>query len=285
MPADALKGKVAFVTGGGTGLGKAMTEMFVRCGASACIMSRNLEKLQETAKEIQEKTGGKVVACGADVRKPEEIQRAVDVCVKELGLPNIVVNNAAGNFISPTERLSPNAFKTIIDIVLLGSANVTLELGKRLIAAGQPATFLAISATYTNHGSGYVVPSGAAKSGVETMYQSLASEWSKYGMRFNVISPGAVPTKGAFSRLDPDGSFMKHAHELMPPNWRSGTPEEVANLAAYLVSDYSSWLNGEVIRIDGGSLNYTASEFNQLSRLDKQQWDHMESMIRSVKGS
>ncbi|OQR68159.1 putative 2 [Tropilaelaps mercedesae] len=266
MPKDALKNKVALITGGATGLGKAMTEMFLRSGANAFIISRNEEKLKEAAQELQDKTGGKVLYQATDVRNLSAIEAAISACEKQLGLPHVVVNNAAGNFISPTERLSPNAFKTIIDIVLLGTANVTLEVGKRLIAAKQPASFLAISATYVNHGSGFVVPSSAAKSGVETLYQSLASEWSQYGMRFNVIAPGAIPTKGAFSRLDPSGTFRDQLKEKGPPNWRTGEPEELANLATYVVSDYASWLNGEVIRIDGAMLNYLAAEFNQLSK-------------------
>ncbi|XP_022711505.1 2,4-dienoyl-CoA reductase, mitochondrial-like isoform X3 [Varroa jacobsoni] len=271
MPKDALKGKIALVTGGGTGLGKAMTEMFVRCGASAFIISRNKDKLKITAQELQEKTGGKVFYQAADVRDPASIATALSVCEKELGLPHVVVNNAAGNFISPTERLSPNAFKTIVDIVLLGTANVTLEVGKRLIAAKQPASFLAISATYVNHGSGFVAPSAAAKSGVETLYQSLASEWSQYGMRFNVLAPGNV--------------FEEKSQKFGPPNWRTGEPEELANLATYVVSDYASWLNGEVIRIDGALLNFLAAEFNQLIKVEKDQWDTIEKTIRSVKGS
>ncbi|XP_003747640.1 2,4-dienoyl-CoA reductase, mitochondrial [Galendromus occidentalis] len=294
MPKDALKNKVALVTGGATGLGKAMTEMFLKCGASACIMSRSEDTLKQAAAELQEKTGGKVVYYAADVRDPTKVSDAVSHCVAELGLPNIVVNNAAGNFIAPSERLSPNAFKTIVDIVLIGTANVTLDVrcppvqilwGKELIAAKQPASFLAISATYTNHGSGYVVPSASAKSGVETLYQSLASEWTKYGMRFNVISPGAIPTKGAFSRLDPAGLFKEQIDLLGPPNWRTGEPEELANLATYVVSDFASWLNGEVIRLDGGMMSYIAAEFNQLSKVDSEQWDAMEKMIRSTKGS
>ncbi|XP_022653530.1 2,4-dienoyl-CoA reductase, mitochondrial-like isoform X2 [Varroa jacobsoni] len=285
MPKDALKGKIALVTGGGTGLGKAMTEMFVRCGASAFIISRNKDKLKITAQELQEKTGGKVFYQAADVRDPASIATALSVCEKELGLPHVVVNNAAGNFISPTERLSPNAFKTIVDIVLLGTANVTLEVGKRLIAAKQPASFLAISATYVNHGSGFVAPSAAAKSGVETLYQSLASEWSQYGMRFNVLAPGAIPTKGAFSRLNPGNVFEEKSQKFGPPNWRTGEPEELANLATYVVSDYASWLNGEVIRIDGALLNFLAAEFNQLIKVEKDQWDTIEKTIRSVKGS
>jgi 2,4-dienoyl-CoA reductase len=199
-------------------------------------------------------------------------------------LPDIIVNNAAGNFISPTERLSSNAFRTIIDIVLNGTANVTLEFGKRLIKANQSANFLAITTTYTQYGSGFVVPSATAKAGVEAMTRSLASEWGRYGMRFNAIAPGPIETKGAFSRLDPSGQFMSRMMEQVPAG-RMGEVEELANLATYLVSDYSSWLTGEIIAFDGGHLPYIAGMFNELTKVTPDQWDQLESMIRKVKGS
>ncbi|XP_065280099.1 2,4-dienoyl-CoA reductase [(3E)-enoyl-CoA-producing], mitochondrial-like isoform X3 [Dermacentor albipictus] len=224
-----------------------------------------------------------ILAVAADVRDPSAVAAAVDRCLDKLGLPDIVINNAAGNFISPTEMLSTNAWKTIVDIVLNGTAIVTLDVGKRLIEAGKGANFLAISATYTKHGSGYVAPSAAAKSGVEALMMSLAAEWAKYGMRFNCIEPGPVYTKGAFSRLDPDGRFSKEA--VKGAIERQGEIPEVVNLAAYLVSDYSSWLTGEVIRMDGGHLNYNASVFNRLSNVPKDQWKAIEAAIRSAKGS
>lgn len=283
LPPGTFKDKVALVTGGGTGIGKGMTEMLAQLGASVAIMSRKQEVLDEAAKEISSKTGSKVVPIAADVRDPAAVSSAVDRLVSELGLPDIVVNNAAGNFISPTESLSVNGWKTIVDIVLNGTAIVTLDVGKRLIEAQKGANFLAISATYTNYGSGYVAPSAAAKSGVEVLMMSLAAEWAKYGMRFNCIAPGPVYTKGAFSRLDPGGIFSKEMAKGAIE--RMGEVAEVANMAAYLVSDYSSWLTGEVIRIDGGHLNYHASVFNRLSEVPKDQWKVLEAAIRSVKGS
>uniref|UniRef100_A0A023GI32 Reductase n=1 Tax=Amblyomma triste TaxID=251400 RepID=A0A023GI32_AMBTT len=283
LPPGTFKDKVAVITGGGTGIGKGMAEMFSQLGANVAIMSRKQEVLDEAAREISSKTGGKVLAVTADVRDPVAVAAAVDKCVGELGLPDIVVNNAAGNFISPTEALSTNAWKTIVDIVLNGTAIVTLDISKRLIKAEKGANFLAISATYTKHGSGYVAPSAAAKSGVEALMMSLAAEWAKYGMRFNCIEPGPVYTKGAFSRLDPDGRFSEQA--VKGAIERQGEVGEVANLAAYLVSDYSSWLTGEVIRMDGGHLNYHASVFNRLSEVPKDQWKVLEAAIRSTKGS
>ncbi|XP_070389802.1 2,4-dienoyl-CoA reductase [(3E)-enoyl-CoA-producing], mitochondrial-like isoform X4 [Dermacentor albipictus] len=195
LPPGTFKNKVAIVTGGGTGIGKGMTEMFAQLGASVAIMSRKQEVLDKAAEEISSKTGSKILAVAADVRDPSAVAAAVDRCLDKLGLPDIVINNAAGNFISPTEMLSTNAWKTIVDIVLNGTAIVTLDVGKRLIEAGKGANFLAISATYTKHGSGYVAPSAAAKSGVEALMMSLAAEWAKYGMRFNCIEPGPVYTK------------------------------------------------------------------------------------------
>ncbi|RNA10888.1 2-4-dienoyl- mitochondrial [Brachionus plicatilis] len=194
----------------------------------------------------------------------------------------MVINNAAGNFISPTERLSPNAVKTIIDIVLLGTLNTTLAVGKRLIKADQGASFLNIITTYAETGSGYVVPSASAKAGVVAMTRSLAVEWSKYGMRFNGISPGPIYTKGAFSRLDPTGSFVEHAKNRIPIG-RLGETAELSNLASYLLSDYSNWLTGQIIDLDGGELTYSSGEFNYLYSIQKEQWDMMEKMIRQTK--
>ncbi|NXT95903.1 DECR protein, partial [Anhinga rufa] len=196
----------------------------------------------------------------------------------------VVINNAAGNFISPSERLSANAWKTITDIVLNGTAFVTLEIGKELIKAQKGAAFLAITTIYAESGSGFVLPSAAAKAGVEAMSKSLAAEWGKYGMRFNVIQPGPIKTKGAFSRLDPTGAFEKKMIERIPCG-RLGTVEEIANLAAYFCSDYASWVNGAVIRMDGGEYVSMAGEFNDLKKVTKEQWDIMEAMIRKTKGS
>ncbi|KAH6932510.1 hypothetical protein HPB50_006492 [Hyalomma asiaticum] len=224
LPPGTFKNKVAIITGGGTGIGKGMTEMFAQLGASVAIMSRKQEVLDKAAKEISSKTGGKIVAIAADVRDPSAVATAVDRCVDELGLPDIVVNNAAGNFISPTEMLSTNAWKTVVDIVLNGTAIVTLDVGKRLIEAGKGANFLAISATYTKHGSGYVAPSAAAKSGVETLMMSLAAEWAKYGMRFNCIEPGPVYTKVIRidgGHLNYHASVFNRLSEVSKDQWKA----------------------------------------------------------------
>ncbi|KAJ6632633.1 2,4-dienoyl-CoA reductase [(3E)-enoyl-CoA-producing], mitochondrial, partial [Pseudolycoriella hygida] len=280
LPAGTFTGKTALITGGGTGLGKAMALMLGTLGASVAIIGRRLHVLEEAAKELETQTGRKVLACSADIRDPQAVKLAVDRIENELGLPTIIVNNAAGNFISPTERLSPNAFKTIIDIVLNGTANVTLDVGKRLIAAQKGATFLNITTTYTFRGSGFVVPSATAKAGIENMYRSLASEWGRYGIRLNCLAPGPINTgadSGAWSRLDPTGNFKDLALEKLPIG-RFGDPGEVSNLACYLLSDYSSFITGETILLDGGELNYNSGEFNPMTNIPNEQWDVMEKM-------
>ncbi|XP_075245525.1 2,4-dienoyl-CoA reductase [(3E)-enoyl-CoA-producing], mitochondrial-like [Convolutriloba macropyga] len=285
LPKDTFKGKVAFVTGGGTGIGRAITERLSEMGASCCIVSRKLDVLDKTAEDIQKSIpGSKIITAAADVRNPDAVAIAVDKCVKDLGLPNIVINNAAGNFISPTERLSSNAFRSVIDIVLMGTINVTMDIAKRLIEAKQGANFLGITTIYAHYGSGYVVPSACAKSGVQTLHRSLASEWGKYGFRFNCIAPGPIYTKGAFSRLDPSGQFSDQMMNRIPTK-RLGELEEISNLAAYLVSDYSSWMTGEVINFDGGELMSMVGEFNSLEKVPQEQWDELTAMIKNVKGS
>merc|ERR1739838_1243974 len=233
------------------------------------------------AGEISAQTGNKVVPIQCDVRDPDKVKEAVDACVSAFGsLPDCVVNNAAGNFISPTERLSANAFKTVVDIVLLGTANVTLEIGKRLIEAEQGCAFLGITVGYAQSGSGYVTPSAASKAGVEALTKSLAAEWGKYGMRFNVIDPGPIYTEGAFSRLDPQGRIAGEGWKLLPVG-RMGEVEEIANLATFLCSDYASWLSGDIIMFDGAKFPHAAGEFNKLDMYTKEQWDQMENMIRT----
>lgn len=279
-----FKNKVAFITGGGTGLGKGMTTTLSSLGAECVIASRSLDVLKQTAEEISKQTGNKVHAVQCNVRDPASVKAAVDQMVNDVGLPDVVINNAAGNFISPSERLSANAWKTITDIVLNGTAIVTLDIGKRLIKAEKGAAFLAITTIYAESGSGFVVPSASAKAGVDAFCKSLAGEWGRYGMRFNVIQPGPIKTKGAFSRLDPTGEFENTMVDRIPVG-RLGTAGEIANLAAYLCSDYASWVSGAVIRMDGGEYVLMSGEFNGMRAVTKEQWDVMENIIRKTKGS
>ncbi|XP_078072136.1 2,4-dienoyl-CoA reductase [(3E)-enoyl-CoA-producing], mitochondrial [Mustelus asterias] len=284
LPAGTFKGKVAFITGGGTGLGKGMTTALSSLGAECIIASRKLDALKQTAEEISLQTGNQVHAIQCDVSNPNSVTSTVEQMSKLTGLPDVIINNAAGNFIAPSERLSTNAFKTIVDIVLNGTAYVTLEIGKELIKAKKGASFLSITTTYAETGSGFVMPSASAKAGVEAMSKSLAAEWGRYGMRFNVIQPGPIKTKGAFSRLDPSGAFEKDLLKVIPAG-RFGTVNEIANLAAYLCSDYASWVSGAVIRFDGGEYVSMAGQFNNLLKVTSEQWDILESLIRKTKGS
>lgn len=272
-----LKGKNILITGGGTGLGRAMGEYFLELGANLVITSRKLEVLEETAKEMMAKSGGKVIPVVCDVREIDQVEAMWARCIAELGQIHGVLNNAAGNFISPTERLSANAFNTVLDIVLKGTSQVTLTAGKHWIAEKQPGVFLNIVTTYAWTGSGYVVPSAAAKAGVLALTRSLAVEWAKYGIRSNAIAPGPFPTEGAWSRLLPGDLVKKFDPAKKVPVGRVGVHQELANLAAYLISDFSAYVNGDVITIDGGEWLKGAGEFNNLEMIPQEMWDMMEA--------
>ncbi len=278
-----LKGKTILVTGGGTGLGKSMTKYFMEIGANVIIASRKQEVLDDTVKELKEATGGNILGIACDVRKPQEIEAVIEKGIAEFGEINGLVNNAAGNFISPTERLSPKAFDVIVDIVLKGSYNCSLLLGKYWIEKKMPATMLNIVTTYSWTGSGYVVPSAVAKGGVLAMTRSLAAEWAKYGIRSNAIAPGPFPTQGAFSRLFPEGLKEKLDPLRRIPLKRYGEHQELANLAAYLMSDFSAYVNGEVVTIDGGEWIYNAGEFTGLDAVPEEMWDIIEQQVRGKK--
>ncbi|MBG7628923.1 MAG: SDR family oxidoreductase [Bacteroidetes bacterium] len=281
---DSLKDQVIVVTGGGSGLGKSMTTYFLELGAHVVITSRNIEKLEKVKIELEEKTGGKVLPVQCDVRNYTEVEALLEATLKEFGRVDGLLNNAAGNFISPTERLSANAFDTIIDIVLKGSKNCTLAFGKHWIDTKQEkATILNIVTTYAWTGSAYVVPSATAKAGVLAMTRSLAVEWAKYGIRSNAIAPGPFPTKGAWDRLLPGDLRDKFDMKKKVPVGRVGVHQELANLAAYLMSDFSAYINGEVITIDGGEWLKGAGEFNMLEEIPEEMWDMLEAMIRNKK--
>jgi NAD(P)-dependent dehydrogenase (short-subunit alcohol dehydrogenase family) len=235
----ALKGKNILITGGGTGLGRSMGEYFLELGANLIITSRKLDVLQQTADEMMGQKGGKVIPLVCDVRDIDQVEQMWKDATNQLGQIHVVLNNAAGNFISPTERLSTNAFNTVLDIVLKGTSQVTLTAGKDWISKKQSGTFLNIVTTYAWTGSGYVVPSAAAKAGVLAMTRSLAVEWAKYGIRSNAIAPGPFPTEGAWSRLLPGDLVKKFDPAKKVPVGRVGEHQELANIAAYLVSDYS----------------------------------------------
>jgi NAD(P)-dependent dehydrogenase (short-subunit alcohol dehydrogenase family) len=280
-----LDGKVILITGGGTGLGKAMGKYFTELGADLVIASRKLDVLKNTAVELEAATGRKVLPVKCDITNYSEVENLLNTAVDKFGVVDSLVNNAAGNFISPTERLSHRAFDIIVNIVLKGSYYTTLAFGKHWIANKQKANVLNIVTTYSWTGSGYVVPSAVAKAGVLSLTRSLAVEWAKYGIRSNAIAPGLFPTKGAWERLLPGELKDKFKLEKKVPLQRSGEHQELANLAAYLVSDFSSFINGEVVTIDGGEWLKGAGQFNMLEAIPAEMWDSIEHAIRNVKKS
>jgi len=281
----ALEGKTIVITGGGTGLGKAMGIYFLKLGANLVITSRKQDVLQKTADEMEEKTGGKVLAVACDVREVEQVENVLAKTIERFGQVDVLLNNAAGNFISPTERLSANAFSSIIDIVLKGTVNCTLTFGKHWIKQKQAATVLNIITTYAFTGSAYVVPSACAKGGVLALTRSLAVEWGKYGIRTNAIAPGPFPTKGAWERLLPGDLAKKFDFKNRVPLKRVGEHQELANLAAFLVSDFSGYINGEIVTIDGGEWLQGAGQMNGLEAIPNEMWDMLEQMTRGAKGS
>lgn len=278
-----LEGKTIVITGGGTGLGKAMGIYFLKLGANLVITSRKQDVLQKTADEMEEKTSGKVLALACDVREIEQVENVLVKTIERFGQVDGLVNNAAGNFISPTERLSANAFSSIIDIVLKGTVNCTLTFGKHWIAEKKQATVLNIVTTYAFTGSAYVVPSACAKGGVLALTRSLAVEWGKYGIRTNAIAPGPFPTKGAWERLLPGDLAKKFDFKNRVPLKRVGEHQELANLAAFLISDFSGYINGEVITIDGGEWLQGAGQMNGLEAIPNEMWDMLEQMTRNAK--
>jgi NAD(P)-dependent dehydrogenase (short-subunit alcohol dehydrogenase family) len=262
---DLLRNQRILITGGGTGLGKAMAHRFLQLGATVYICGRREEVLEQTAAELSTSTKGPIHALACDVRNLDAVEAMIDTIWKT-GPLDVLVNNAAGNFIARTEELSPRAFESVIGIVLLGTLHATMACGRRWLKAARPATVLSISATYAPVGSAYVVPSAISKAGVEALTRSLAVEWGNRGIRMNAIAPGPIPTQGAFSRLMPRPELETLALERNPMH-RFGTTEELANLAAFLISDGSAYINGEVIRMDGGEFLQGAGELINLGRL------------------
>jgi NAD(P)-dependent dehydrogenase (short-subunit alcohol dehydrogenase family) len=267
-----LDGNTIIVTGGGTGLGKSMTKYFLELGANVVITSRKLDVLEKTASELCEESSDKILPIACDVRNHNEVNNVIKETLSQYGQITGLVNNAAGNFISPTENLSVKGFDVIVDIVLKGTYNFSLLLGQDWIKKKQSGTVLNIVTTYAWTGSGFVAPSAAAKGGVLALTRSLAAEWGKYKIRTNAIAPGPFPTEGAWSRLFPKVLQAVVDPKKRIPLKRYGEHQELANLAAYLMSEYSAYINGDVITIDGGEWIHNAGEFNWLDKIPKKMW-------------
>jgi len=268
---DLLRAKRILITGGGTGLGKGMAQRFLELGAVVYICGRRKEILSAAVAELNKTAPGKIHSIPCDVRDLPRVEEMIATIWKD-GPLDVAVNNAAGNFLARTEELSPGAFDAVIGIVLKGTINVTMACGRRWLAAKHKGTVLNIAATYTTSGSAYVVPSAISKAGVVAFTRSLAVEWGNRGIRMNAIAPGPIPTEGAFSRLLPTGNFEKLVLARNPLG-RFGTVEELANLAAFLVSDGCTYINGEVVVMDGGEWLQGAGEFAALGReLSEEDW-------------
>ncbi len=279
---DLLRGRIVFITGGGTGLGRSMALRLAELGAKIFLVARREEPLRQTAEEIRA-AGGAAAYSACDVRDPAAVEAAVVAAEKHFGRVDTLINNAAGNFIARTEKLSPNAFAAVVAIVLHGTFHCTLALGRRWIAAGQPGNVLNIVTTYaaSGAGSGFVVPSACAKAGVLAMTRSLAVEWARYRIRLNAIAPGPFPTEGAWSRLMPSPEYEARAKNAHPMK-RFGRHDELANLAAFLLSDAADYINGECVIIDGGQWLRGAGEFNDLLELPDAAWEAMEQARKSA---
>ncbi|TWJ08572.1 SDR family oxidoreductase [Altererythrobacter ishigakiensis] len=276
-----MEGERILVTGGGTGLGREMTEAFLKLGATVYICGRRQNKLEETAQELMDAHGGKVVGIACDIRDADAIDAMIDQIWADGPLTGLV-NNAAGNFISRTEDLSVNGFNAIADIVFRGTFYVTHNVGKRIIAERGRCNVLSILTTWVWNGSAFVVPSAMSKSAINTMTQSLAVEWGRHNMRFNAIAPGLFPTKGMSARLSPGGRGGNSNNEINPMG-RHGEMHELANLAVFLMGPGAEYVNGQTIAIDGAGYQATGGTFwSTLQGLGDAEWEQLRAMIKGT---
>src|SRR3954453_22419678 len=278
---ELLKGKRILITGGGTGLGKEIAARYLQLGPELWLAGRRGAVLEETAEGVMKAHGGKVKTHSVAIRAAQAVDAMVQRIWDESGPLSGLVNNAAGNFISPTKDLPPNGFNAIANIVFHGTFYVTHAVGKRWIEAKQKGTVLSILVTWVHTGSPYVVPSAMSKAGLHVMTKSLAVEWGRFGIRLNAIAPGPFPTEGASKRLRPGGGFENGAK--MNPMRRVGKMEELQNLATFLMADGCEWLTGETIALDGAGYLATGSGayFTELDKLTDADWDKARAMIKA----
>jgi len=278
---DLLKDKRVLITGGGTGIGKEIAARYLQLGAELWLAGRRGGVLEDTAKELTAKYSGSVRTHSVDIRDAAAVDAMVQRIWDEGGPLTGLVNNAAGNFISPTKDLTPNGFNAIANIVFHGTFYVTHAVGKRWIAGGHKGSVVSILVTWVHTGSPYVVPSAMSKAGLHVMTKSLAVEWGRFGIRLNAIAPGPFPTEGAAKRLRPGGGFEDTTH--LNPMRRNGRMEELQNLATFLMADGCEWLTGETIAIDGAGYLASGSGayFTQLDKLSDADWEGMRAMIKA----
>jgi NAD(P)-dependent dehydrogenase (short-subunit alcohol dehydrogenase family) len=276
---DLLSEKVVLVTGGGSGLGLSMARKFASLGARVAITGRSAERLEGAAGGI-DASGERVHTVPCDVRDFAQVEAMTASVAERFGGIDVLLNNAAGNFLAATEDLTPGGFNAVVQTVLYGTFNATLAVGRRMIERGRGGSVLNIVTTYAWTGSSFVIPSAAAKAGVLAMTRSLAVEWATYGIRSNAIAPGPFPTEGAWNALMPTPELEAEAKARIPLG-RFGEHEELANLAAFLVSDGSAFINGEVVTIDGGEWIGSGGEFNGLTRVPR---DKLKGAFKAMRG-